>query len=53
MALSLGVSMVFGAVFGLLETVKLVAFHPNPSSVLFVMGITYGVGMLLSHRKFS
>jgi hypothetical protein len=53
MALSLGVSMVFGAVFGLLETVKLVAFHPNPSSVLFVMGITYGVGMLLSHRKYS
>lgn len=53
MALSLGVSMVFGAVFGLIEGVRLVEFHPNPSSVLFVMGITYGIGMLLAHRKYT
>jgi len=53
MALSLGVSMVFGAVYGLLEAVRLVEFQPNPSSVLFVMGISYGVGMLLAHRKYS
>ena len=53
MSLSLGVSMVFGAVFGLLEAVRLVEFQPNPSSVLFVMGISYGVGMLLAHRKYS
>ncbi len=53
MALSLGVSMVFGAVFGLLEAVRLVEFQPNASSVLFVMGISYGIGMLLAHRKYS
>jgi len=53
MALSLGVSMVFGAVFGLLESSRLVEFHPNPSSVLFVMGISYAVGMVLAHRKYS
>ncbi len=53
MALSLGVSMVFGAVFGLLETVRLVESQPNASSVLFVMGISYGIGMLLAHRRYS
>ena len=53
MALSLGVSMVFGAVFGLLESVRLVEFEPNPSSVLFVMGISYAIGMILAHRKYA
>lgn len=53
MALSLGVSMVFGAVFGLLESVRVVEFQPNPSSVLFVMGISYGIGMVLAHRKYA
>lgn len=53
MALSLGVSMVFGAVFGLLESVRLVEFQPNPSSVLFVMGISYAIGMVLAHRKYA
>jgi hypothetical protein len=53
MALSLGVSMVFGAVYGLLESIRLVEFQPNPSSVLFVMGISYAVGMVLAHRKYS
>jgi hypothetical protein len=53
MALSLGVSMVFGAVYGLLESIRLVEFQPSPSGVLFVMGISYAVGMVLAHRKYS
>jgi hypothetical protein len=53
MAFSLGISMVFGAVFGLLEAVRLVEFAPNPSSVLFVMGISYSVAMAVAHRKYS
>lgn len=52
MALSLGCSVVFGAVFGLLEGVKIMQSSPNPSSVLFVTGITYGIGMLIAHRKY-
>jgi hypothetical protein len=52
MALSLGVSMVFGAVFGLVHAIKLVDFHPNPSSILFVMGLTYAIGTFLGHRKY-
>lgn len=52
MALSLGCSVVFGAVFGLLENIQIMASSPNPSSVLFVTGITYGLGMLIAHRKY-
>jgi uncharacterized protein YneF (UPF0154 family) len=51
MALALGVSMIFGAIFGLLKTIQLV-FTPNPSSVLFAMGISYIVGMFLSRRQY-
>ena len=32
MAVSLGVSMVFGAIYGLLEAVKLIEHSPNPSN---------------------
>jgi hypothetical protein len=53
MALSLGCSVVFGAVFGLLENVRIITSSPNPSSVLFVTGITYGIGMLIAHKKYS
>ena len=53
MALSLGCSMVFGAIYGLLEGVRLIDIAPNPSNILFVMGVTYGIGMLLAHRKYS
>ncbi|MBT1449391.1 hypothetical protein KJ365_00730 [Glaciecola sp. XM2] len=53
MALSLGVSMVAGAMFGLLESIKLVSITPNPSSILFVMGITYMIGMVLGTRKYG
>nr|WP_297348580.1 hypothetical protein [uncultured Glaciecola sp.] len=53
MAMSLGVSIVFGAVYGLLESIRLVEFQPDPSGVLFVMGISYAVSMILAHRKYS
>ncbi|MDT0583737.1 MULTISPECIES: hypothetical protein [Alteromonadaceae] len=53
MALSLGISMVFGAIFGLIEGIRLVTFSPNPSAILFVMGITYFVGVLFSTRKYA
>ncbi|CAI8215145.1 MAG: Uncharacterised protein [Glaciecola sp. HTCC2999] len=61
MALSLGCSMVFGAVYGLLDAVKLFddvsnpanGLFVNPSNILFVMGLTYGLGMFLAHRKYA
>ena len=52
MALSLGCVLVFGAAFGLLEAVQLISFEPNPSYLLFVLGISYMVGMLLSRKRY-
>ncbi|MFQ3207521.1 MAG: hypothetical protein ACI9IT_001679 [Glaciecola sp.] len=46
-------SVAFGAVYGLLESIRVVEFQPTPSGVFFVMGISYAVGMVLAHRKYS
>ncbi|GAA0854354.1 hypothetical protein [Aliiglaciecola litoralis] len=53
MAISLGVSMVFGAVYGLLDAVKMISHSPNPSNILFVMGISYGIAIGLGYRRYA
>jgi len=53
MAISLGVSMVFGALYGLLEAVRLISFSPNPSNILFVMGITYFISVVIGSRHYA
>ncbi|MBU2878800.1 MULTISPECIES: DUF2178 domain-containing protein [Aliiglaciecola] len=52
MAISLGVSMVFGAMYGLLEAVRLISHSPNPSNILFVMGISYGIAVAIGYRRY-
>ncbi|GAC16756.1 hypothetical protein [Aliiglaciecola lipolytica] len=52
MAISLGISMVFGAIYGLLEAVRLISHSPNPSNILFVMGISYGIAVGLGYRRY-
>ena len=52
MALSLGITMIAGAAYGVCHAVKLVEHEPNASTLLFIMGITYGLGTLLSRRKY-
>ncbi|NVK25439.1 MAG: hypothetical protein HWE10_10970 [Gammaproteobacteria bacterium] len=49
---SLGITMIAGAAYGVLDAIKLISFQPNPSALLFVMGISYIVGTLLSRRKY-
>lgn len=53
MAISLGVSLVFGAVYGLLEGIRLISFPPNPSNILVVMGLSYIISLLISTRKYQ
>lgn len=53
MAVSLGVTLVFGAVAGLLEPVGLVQETPNPSNLLFVMSIAYLVSIFINNRKYQ
>ncbi len=51
MAISLGVSMVFGALYGLLDAIRLIEHSPNPSNILFVMGISYGIAVGVAYRR--
>ncbi|AWL12543.1 hypothetical protein HMF8227_02082 [Saliniradius amylolyticus] len=53
MAISLGVSMVFGAVYGLLEPVRLLDSTPSPSNILFVMGLSYLISIVINSRKYQ
>ena len=53
MAISLGVSMVFGAVYGLLEPARLLESTPSPSNILFVMGISYLISLVINFRKYQ
>ncbi len=53
MALSLGVSVVLGAIYGLLEGIKIITFEPNPSGLLFVMSFSYMIGVALFYRKYA
>ncbi|MGQ8364313.1 hypothetical protein [Glaciecola sp. 1036] len=53
MAISLGISMIFGAVYGLLEGIRLIESTPNPANILFVMGISYLVSVFVGFRKYE
>ena len=53
MAISLGVSMVFGAIYGLLEPARLLESTPSPSNILFVMGISYFISLVINFRKYQ
>lgn len=53
MALSLGITLVFGSVYGLFKATKLLEAEPNTSVLIVVMGLTYFIGVLIGNRKFS
>lgn len=53
MALSLGVGLVVGLSYELLEDIKLITFQPEIAHVVIVMGLTYLVAVLLGHRKYQ
>jgi len=53
MAISLGVSVVFGAIYGLLEPARLLETTPSPSNILFVMGVSYFVSLVVNFRKYQ
>lgn len=52
MAISLGITMILGVVYGLLEPAGLIEETPNPSNLLFVMGITYLIAVFVNFRKY-
>ena len=53
MAVSLGITMITGTVYGLLEPAKILASTPNPSNLLFVMGFSYLIAIMVNNKAYS
>lgn len=53
MAISLGISVVFGAIYGLLEPARLLDATPSPSNILIVMSISYFISLVINFRKYQ
>ncbi len=52
MAVSLGVTMILGCLYGLLEPAGILEETPPPSNILFVMGISYLIAVFVNFRKY-
>jgi len=53
MSLALGVGLVAGLSYELLEDIKLITYQPEISHVILLMVITYGVTVFSGHRKYQ
>ena len=53
MAISLGIGLVFGCSYEMLEDIKLIPFQPEIAHVIILMSLTYVVGAFLGHRKYQ
>ena len=52
-ALSLGVGLVFGIAYELLEDIKLIPFEPEISHLIILMTLTFLAGKIAGHRKYG
>jgi hypothetical protein len=53
MGLSLGVGLVVGLSYELLEDIKLITFQPEIAHLVIIMCLTYLGGIISGHRKFQ
>ncbi|PKI14231.1 hypothetical protein [Colwellia sp. 12G3] len=53
MALALGVGLVVGLSYELLEDIKLITFQPEIAHLVILMGITYLLAVISGHRKYQ
>jgi hypothetical protein len=53
MGLSLGVGLVVGLSYDLLEDIKLITFQPEIAHLVFIMCFAYMGGIIAGHRKFQ
>ena len=51
-ALSLGVGLVCGLSYELLEDIRLITFEPEISHLVILMCLTFLTGMIVGHRKY-
>ena len=52
MALALGVGLVVGVSYELLEDIKLITFEPEISHLILLMCLTFCIGIILGNRRY-
>lgn len=52
-AITLGVGLVCGLSYELLEDIRLIAFEPEISHLVILMALTFMVSMVVGHRKYQ
>ncbi len=52
-AITLGVGLVCGLSYELLEDIRLIAFEPEISHLVMLMSLTFLVSMIVGHRKYQ
>ena len=52
-ALTLGVGLVCGISYELLEDIKLISFEPEIAHLVMLMSVTFVGGMIAGHRKYQ
>ena len=53
MAISLGVGLVCGLSYELLEDIKLISFEPEISHLIILMSLTYMIGTIIGYRRYK
>ena len=53
MALTLGVGLVVGISYELLEDIKLISFEPEIGHLIILMAFTYCIGIILNNRRYQ
>jgi len=53
MGLSLGVGLVVGLSYEILEDIKLISFQPEIAHLVIIMCLTYLSGIIAGHRKYQ
>jgi hypothetical protein len=51
-ALALGVGLVCGVSYDILEDIRLISFEPAIAHLVILMCLTFMVGMIIGHRKY-
>ena len=52
-ALALGVGLVCGVGYDILDDIRLISFEPAISHLVILMCLTFMVGMIIGHRKYQ
>ena len=53
MALTLGVGLVVGVSYELLEDIKLITFEPEISHLIILMSLTFCIGIIVGNRRYQ